>query len=139
MANTDIDGHRPTMLALTSIKGVGRRAALSVIRNTDIDPKMKIGDISDEHEEILREEIDAIVETLPPWMLNRQKDYDTGEDTHLVGTEVALTRTDDINRLKKIRCYRGIRHETGQKVRGQRTKANGRSGLTLGVSRQKSG
>ena len=39
----------------------------------------------------------------------------------------------DINRLKKIRCYRGIRHEKGKKVRGQRTRSNGRTGLTLGV------
>jgi small subunit ribosomal protein S13 len=30
-----------------------------------------------------------------------------------------------------------VRHETGQKVRGQRTRANGRTGLTLGVMRQK--
>jgi small subunit ribosomal protein S13 len=43
--------------------------------------------------------------------------------------------------LKKIRCYKGIRHEKGQKVRGQRTKAHGRSGLTVGVVKkaQKSG
>ena len=39
--------------------------------------------------------------------------------------------------MKKIRCYRGIRHETGQKVRGQRTRSNGRTGLTLGVSRKR--
>ena len=32
-----------------------------------------------------------------------------------------------------IRCYRGIRHEQGQKVRGQRTRSNGRTGLTVGV------
>jgi small subunit ribosomal protein S13 len=44
-----------------------------------------------------------------------------------------MRKQEDINILKKIRGYRGIRHENGQKVRGQRTKAHGRTGLTVGV------
>jgi len=36
-----------------------------------------------------------------------------------------------------IRCYKGIRHEQGQKVRGQRTRSNGRTGMTMGVIRKK--
>ncbi len=48
-----------------------------------------------------------------------------------------MTVDDDINLLKKIRAYRGIRHETGQKVRGQRTKSTGRTGLIVGVKRKK--
>ena len=43
---------------------------------------------------------------------------------------------DDINVMKKIRSYRGIRHERGLPVRGQRTRAHGRVGLALGVSRR---
>ncbi len=38
--------------------------------------------------------------------------------------------------MKMIRCYRGIRHEQGQKVRGQRTRSNGRTGLTVGVTKK---
>jgi small subunit ribosomal protein S13 len=48
-----------------------------------------------------------------------------------------MARDEDINILRKIRCYRGIRHETGQKVRGQRTKSTGRTGITVGVKRKK--
>ena len=33
--------------------------------------------------------------------------------------------------------FRGLRHESGQKVRGQRSRSNGRTGLTLGVMKQK--
>ena len=44
---------------------------------------------------------------------------------------------DEINILKKIRSYRGIRHERGLPVRGQRTRANSRTGLTLGVSKKR--
>jgi small subunit ribosomal protein S13 len=41
--------------------------------------------------------------------------------------------------MRKIRCYKGIRHETGQKVRGQRTKSTGRTGTTVGVKRKSAG
>ena len=44
----------------------------------------------------------------------------------------------DIDKLKKIRCYRGVRHMQGLPVRGQRTRSSFRkSGKTVGVSREK--
>lgn len=70
-------------------------------------------------------------------MLNRQKDLATGENKHLLGQNILLTLREDLNTLKKIRCYRGIRHERGLKVRGQRTKSTGRRGSTIGVSKKK--
>ena len=75
----------------------------------------------------------TLTEKLPPWMVNRPNDPDTGADYHLFGSDVDLRLRDDINRMKMIRCYRGVRHEQGQKVRGQRTRSNGRTGLTVGV------
>ena len=56
---------------------------------------------------------------------------------HIVGVDLDISLKDDMNRMKMIRCYKGVRHEGGQKVRGQRTRSNGRTGLTLGVMRQK--
>ena len=53
------------------------------------------------------------------------------------GQEVKLTLEEDINRLRTMKCYRGVRHASGNKVRGQRGRSNGRGGLTLGVSRKK--
>jgi len=41
-----------------------------------------------------------------------------------------------VDRLKKIRCWRGIRHMLGLKVRGQRTRTTGRFGPTVGVKRK---
>jgi small subunit ribosomal protein S13 len=70
-------------------------------------------------------------------MLNRQRDIETGEEIHLTGQQVRFTLSDDINRLRTMKCYRGIRHASGNKVRGQRGRSNGRGGLTLGVSRKK--
>ncbi|HEU17487.1 MAG TPA: 30S ribosomal protein S13, partial [Methanolinea sp.] len=81
--------------------------------------------------------VDNYTENVPIWMVNRPRDIYTGEKKHLFGTEVLTTLDEDVNLMRKIRCYRGIRHETGQKVRGQRTKSTGRTGTTVGVRRKK--
>jgi small subunit ribosomal protein S13 len=135
--NTDIDGHRPLYLGLTTIKGIGRRTSIRIIHELQLDRNMRIGDLKDEEVEAIQKAVEDIHVQLPNWMMNRQKDFDTGDDMHIVGTEVQVARRDDINRLKKIRSYKGIRHERGHKVRGQRMKSNGRTGLVLGVSRKR--
>nr|HDO80640.1 30S ribosomal protein S13 [Candidatus Bathyarchaeota archaeon] len=74
---------------------------------------------------------------IPSWMLNRQKDLETGKDLHLIGSQLALTVKNDIELMKRIRCWKGVRHALGLKVRGQRTKTTGRKGQTVGVRRKK--
>jgi len=69
----------------------------------------------------------------PSWMVNREKDRRTGEDMHIVGTDLEITREEDINRMQKISSYKGIRHRKGKKVRGQRTKSTGRTGGEVAV------
>ena len=44
---------------------------------------------------------------------------------------------EDLERLKKIRAHRGLRHYWGVRVRGQHTKTTGRRGRTVGVSKKK--
>jgi small subunit ribosomal protein S18e len=46
---------------------------------------------------------------------------------------------EDLDRLRKIRCHRGLRHYWGVRVRGQHTKTTGRRGKTVGVSKKKGG
>lgn len=137
IADTNIDGNFRVDYGLSHIKGIGIRVAAQVARAAQIPIHRKIGDLSDEEIEKLAGIIGEIPSHLPSWMLNRQKDYESGENLHLYSTELALYHREDINRLKKIRSYRGIRHETGQKVRGQRTRSNGREGLAVGVVRKK--
>lgn len=137
VADTDLDGNRSVEFGLTAIRGVGLRVSKAILKQMDLEGSMKMGDLSDEQVTEMNDFVVSFVEDVPPWMLNRQRDYDTGDDTHLVGVNVKLTLQDDINRLRKIRSYRGIRHETGQKVRGQRSKSNGRKGSAVGVSRKK--
>ena len=137
IANTDIDGERPLFLGLTAIRGIGQRVAIGLADSLGLDRKMKVGDLTDEQVEMIEQALKEMDQHLPPWMLNRRKDFETGNDIHIYGAEMSLIIQNDINFLKKIRCYRGIRHEMGQKVRGQRTRSNGRTGMTVGVSRRR--
>lgn len=133
IANTDIDGNKAVVQALTAIKGIGDRMAMIIINRTDLPQSEKIGDLPDEDIKKLENAVLELSDETPGWLLNKQNDIWTGEDLHLLGAEIEMRTQEDINMLKKIRCYKGIRHEKGQKVRGQRTKAHGRSGLTVGV------
>ena len=137
IANSDIDGQKRTVIGLQSIKGVGKRVAEIIAKKAGVDPSVKMGSLSDEKIAEIEELVTSYVEYAPQWAINRQNDYETGADMHLLGNDLDLTQKDDINRMKMIRCYRGIRHEGHHKVRGQRTRSNGRHGLTMGVTRKK--
>lgn len=136
MANTDIDGQKHVVIGLQSIKGVGKRVAQIVAGRTGVNPTVKIGSLSDEDVKKLEEGILKYVEYAPTWAINRQNDYETGDDMHLLGNDLDILQGDDINRMKMMRSYRGIRHETHHKVRGQKTKSNGRKGLACGVQKK---
>lgn len=138
IADSNIDGNFKVTYGLSHIKGIGIRVAAQITRAAQIPNSKKIGDLSDEEIEKLAGLVEEIPERVPPWMLNRRNDYESGEDIHLYSTELNLQFRDDINRLKKIRCYRGVRHETGKKSRGQRTRSNGRKGVAVGVTRKRS-
>ena len=72
-------------------------------------------------------------------MVNRRHDPESGEDRHMIGTEITIMLREDLNRLKKIRSWRGHRHEKKLPTRGQRTKNNGRFGSAVGVQRKVEG
>jgi len=132
-ASTDLNGARSVLYALQNVKGIGPRVAEAVADLAGISRTERIGNLSEAQTEQMEQILAHLHERVPPWMVNRPADPDTGEDLHLFGSDVDLRRRDDINRMKMIRSYRGVRHEQGQKVRGQRTRANGRTGLTVGV------
>jgi len=71
----------------------------------------------------------------PSWFLNRRKDIETGEDKHLLTSDIAFTVRNDIEREKTSNSWRGIRHMFGLKVRGQRTRCTGRKGGAVGVAK----
>jgi small subunit ribosomal protein S13 len=111
IVNTDIDGNKPTVVGLQSIKGVGKRVAEVVVRKAAWTGSRSLLDEATTDE--LARLITTYSEYAPNWAINRQADYETGEDQHVVSTDLDIVLKDDINRLKMIRCYRGVRHESG--------------------------
>ena len=137
MADSDVDGLKPIAIGLTSIKGVGMRTSQQICRLAGINGKTLGGHLSEEEQDSLRSAIDDYATTVPWWLVNRQRDLGTNEDAHIVAMEVKMTRDDDISRMAGIKAYRGMRHRSGHKVRGQRLRSNGRKGSSLGVEKKK--
>jgi len=138
ISRKDVDGNKKIEYALTDIKGVGLSLSRSLAIAMGFDLEKKIGYISDEDivkiEEALK---DPQKYNIPKWMLNRQDDYETGETTHLIESDLVMMLRDDLNRMKKTRSYKGRRHEVGLPVRGQRTKSTFRKGSSVGVRRRR--
>ena len=137
LADSDIDGLRPIAQGLTSINGVGQRSAGQICRMAKIDGNKLGGHLTDDEQKMIHDAIESYPTEVPLWMLNRQRDIETGDELHLFSMDVKMTQEDDIARLRATKAYRGLRHAARKRVRGQRTRSNGRSGLTLGVQRKK--
>ena len=137
IANSDVSGEERLSSALTSMKGIVPRISNAVVQKLGLDPNELAGKLDDKNIESIENAINSLNEHVPNWLLNRQKDYDTGENVHTVSVDLKMTHDEDLNRMKKVKSYKGIRHASGHKVRGQRTYSNGRKGLALGVSRKK--
>ena len=74
---------------------------------------------------------------IPKWFLNRQRCLKDGTYSQLIANMVDTRLREDLERMKKARQHRGLRHYLGIKVRGQKTKSTGRTGKTLGVTKKK--
>jgi small subunit ribosomal protein S13 len=139
IAGTDIEGGKRIPYGLSKIRGIGLRTGEIICYLTGIHPSKKIGFLSDEEVKKLDKVVTSLGKLdIPRWLLNRRKDFATGKDFHVIGSELAMALRQDLNRLRKIRSYRGIRHELGLPVRGQRTRTSFRKGVTIGVTRRRS-
>ena len=135
---SQVDGNAKIEHGLTQITGIGRSIAQAIVRVAKIDPNLRIGAVSEKDLNRLEEIIlNPIENGIPNWMVNRPKDLRTGEDLHIIGNRLEITVKRDIDRMKKMKSYKGVRHHMKLKVRGQRTKSTGRHGLVVGVVRRK--
>merc|ERR1712126_178726 len=126
------------MYALTSIKGVGRRYSNIVLKKADIDQTKRAGEIPDaELERIMEIMQNPRDYKIPDYFLNRKKDIKDGKYSQVLSNQLDNKLREDLERLKKIRSHRGLRHYWGLRVRGQHTKTTGRRGRTVGVSRRR--
>ncbi len=133
VVNTDLDGTRPTALALTGVNGVGLRLAEVACLLANVPAEERIGNLSEQTVEGIEATLASLPTKVPLWMVNHRREPMMGETLHYIGPELTTRRRDDINQMRMVRSYRGVRHERGQKVRGQRTRSNGRTGMAAGV------
>ncbi|ARS88844.1 30S ribosomal protein S13 [Natrarchaeobaculum aegyptiacum] len=134
IGQTDLDGTKSVERSLSELNGVGRRTARIIAEEAGVDRTATFGALEEEVIDEVVEIVENYAEEVPDWLNNRQKDFYTGETTHEISNDLQLTRQHDINRMKMIDSYRGVRHKKGQKVRGQRTKSTGRTEGTIGVN-----
>ena len=91
--------------------------------------------------EVMKKIIDIICKPLeydlPQWVVNRKKDPKDGSYTQQVANGWDTKIREDLEKMKKIKLHKGLRHYFGLKVRGQHTNSTGRRGKTVGVSRTK--
>jgi len=103
-------------ISLTYIYGIGRVLAKKILTQVHIDPAKRTKELS-------------------PDDLNKIKDA-IEKSLKIEGELRQVVRT-NINRLKDIKSYRGVRHQKKLPVRGQRTKTNSRT--TRGNTRKTAG
>jgi len=124
------------IVGLTQIRGVGYMFANTILNVLKINPNQRIGHLSPEQVNSIESIIkNPSASNFPSWFLNRRKDVETGEDKHLLTSDIAFTVRNDIEREKTSGSWRGIRHMFGLKVRGQRTRCTGRKGGAVGVAK----
>ena len=138
IAGRDIDGSLPIYRALFKIKGIGLNMAnaltYSIGKKLSIPASAKLGELSEKQIESIEEIIKKPAEySVPRYMLNKRKNFDTGADVHYVGNDLTFSIRQDVNREVNLRTWKGYRHQYGQKVRGQHTRSTGRTGATMGV------
>ena len=138
----DLNGLSPVWHALLGIKGIGQRMAVMMARvfesKTGIEYDAKLGEIPDDKHKVLE---DIVMHPgnygIPSWAFNRGKDIESGKDTHLVMSELDFSLRNDLQRLREIKTYRGMRHTWGLPVRGGKTRTRARKrGVSVGVEKK---
>lgn len=127
IAGHDLRGEYYVINALGKIRGVGRRLAHIICNKAEVPINVRIGFLTNEELERVEAIInDPISYNLPGYLVNRPKDIVTGQDMHVHAQDLAISLKDDTDRMKKMRSYKGLRHQLGLRVRGQRTRTTGR-------------
>ncbi|MEP6774598.1 MAG: 30S ribosomal protein S13 [Chloroflexota bacterium] len=120
IAGVDIPRNKRVEVALTYIFGIGPTSAKGILTKTNVDPDTRVNNLTEDEVNRIRETVD--------------KEYTVEGDLR---RQVSM----NIKRLIEIKCYRGIRHQRGLPVHGQRTRTNARTrrGVkkTVGVRRKK--
>ena len=136
--NTNINGKQKAPFGLRQIRGLGRRFSVLTLKIAQVDCNKRSGEMNEEEIKTVNDIIARPTDyNIPKWFLNRQKDPKHGTWTQLISNNLDTSMREDLERMRKSKNHRGLRHYWGHRVRGQRTKSTGRCGKTLGVTRKK--
>jgi len=106
ISGIDIPKDKRVEVSLTYIYGIGLSTAKRILKETNINPDIRVKDLTEEQINLIRDFINK----------NLRVEGDLRRDVVL-----------NIKRLIEIGCYRGIRHRKRLPLRGQRTKTNART------------
>ena len=137
IAGADLNGSQTVAHALANINGVGIGLANAILKKAGIKAETRVGFLSEADVKKIEDIIEKPAKYgVPSWLLNRQKDIETGNDLHLTGSDLVLQTKTDIDQMRNIRSWKGFRHAHGLKARGQHTKTTGRKGKAIGVKKK---
>ena len=106
VVGVDIPNNKKVLVALTYIFGIGHTSAAKICKDLDLDVNVRSKDLSEENLTHLAAHI---------------------EKSYAVEGHLRRQTGQNIQRLKEISCYRGLRHRRGLPVRGQQTQSNART------------
>ncbi len=105
ISGVNIPEQKPIKISLTYIFGIGKKTALNILKRLSIRPELRAKDLTGEQILNLQNQVKEIV----------------------VEGELKRTIRNNIEVLKRIKSYRGLRHSMGLPSRGQRTRTNART------------
>ncbi|MFZ2226394.1 MAG: 30S ribosomal protein S13 [Candidatus Moraniibacteriota bacterium] len=106
IAGVNIPDNKRVEISLTYIYGIGRNVAVDILAELKIDKNKRVKDLTESEQNSIRSFVEKKIK---------------------VEGDLKLEVRDNIKRLKEVGCYRGVRHQKGLPVRGQRTKTNNRT------------
>ncbi len=106
IAGVDVPGEKRIDVALQYIHGIGKTTADKLVQAVGVDPAKRAKTLSEAELSSIAAYIDKNV---------------------VVEGQLRRQTIQNVTRLRKIGCYRGLRHARGLPVRGQRTRTNART------------
>jgi small subunit ribosomal protein S13 len=106
IAGIDVPDRKKIYFALQYIHGIGPKFAKDILAEAQVDPDQRANEVDEQKLAAMNALIDA---------------------NYIVEGALRRQVSQNIQRLKDIRCYRGERHRKGLPVRGQRTQSNART------------
>jgi len=106
IAGVVLPADKQVHIGLTYIYGIGPKHASTILAAAKIEPTTRVKDLTEAEEQKLRDIIDS---------------------EYTVEGDLQRLVANNIKRLKDINNYKGMRHEAGLPVNGQRTRTNART------------